>query len=74
MANVKHYSEEEIIEKIQNHEMGWLDYINHYSEEWQDEYVDYCQRNGLETGEKSAEAFIHYKDQQLEEALEKGEA
>lgn len=42
MAKNKYYPEEVLVEKVQKGEYGWLDYVNHYSEEWQEEYTQYC--------------------------------
>lgn len=39
MAKNKYYPEEVLVEKVQKGEYGWLDYVNHYSEEWQGEYT-----------------------------------
>ena len=33
MAKNKYYPEEVLVEKVQKGEYGWLDYVNHYSEE-----------------------------------------
>lgn len=74
MALNKYYPEEILIEKIESGEYNWLDYINHHSEEWQKEYTDYCQERQLCVNESSAESFIRYKEDQLEEAMISGEA
>lgn len=74
MAKIKYYTEDELVEKVQSGEFGWLDYVNHHSKQWQDEYVDYCDRNSLQMGEESAEAFVDYKGNQFEEALAEGNA
>ncbi len=47
MAKNKYYPEEVLVEKVQKGEYGWLDYVNHYSEEWQEEYTQYCLNKGL---------------------------
>lgn len=39
MAQQKYYPEEILVEKMQSSEYGWLDYINHFSAEWQEEYA-----------------------------------
>lgn len=31
MAKVKYYSEDELVQKIQSGEYGWLDFVNHHS-------------------------------------------
>lgn len=33
MAQQKYYPEEVLVEKIQNGQYGWLDYVNHFSAE-----------------------------------------
>lgn len=74
MAQQKYYPEEELVEKMQRGEYGWLDYVNHFSAEWQEEYTRYCGEKGLTGGDDSAEAFVRYKDEQLEAAMERGDA
>lgn len=59
---------------MQSGEYGWLDYVNHFSAEWQEEYARYCEEKGLTVGDDSAAAFVRYKDEQLEAAMERGEA
>ena len=41
MAKEKFYTEEELVEKMQNGEYGWLDYVNHHSKEWKEDYKHY---------------------------------
>lgn len=74
MAQQKYYPEELLVEKMQNGQYGWLDYVNHFSAEWQEEYARYCEEKGLMVGDDSAEAFVRYKDEQLETAMERGDA
>ncbi len=68
------YPEEELIAKMERGEYGWLDYVNHHSEEWQEEYSRYCQQNGLLVGDDSASEFVNFKGEQLEMAMERGDA
>lgn len=74
MASNKYYPEDVLVEKIQSGEYGWLEYVNHHSAEWQEEYESYCLNNGLCICEESAEQFVHHKDEELEKAIENGEA
>lgn len=74
MAQQKYYPEEVLVEKMQNGQYDWLDYVNHFSAEWQEEYARYCEEKGLMVGDDSAEAFVRYKDEQLETAMERGDA
>lgn len=74
MAKEKYYTEEELVEKVQQGEFGWVDYVNHHSREWKQEYELYCKSRGLSINDRTAESFIDLKQQQLEEALENGNA
>ena len=74
MAYEKFYTEEELIEKMESGEFGWLDYVNHHTQAWKEEYIEYCDLNGLSIGNDSAEQFVHFKDEQLEAAMEDGDA
>ncbi len=68
------YPEEELIAKMERGEYGWLDYVNHHSEEWREEYIRYCQDNGIAVGDESAAEFVNFKGEQLETAMERGDA
>ena len=74
MRKGPYYSEDILVEKMQRGEYNWLDYINHFSEEWQDEYEEYCREYSLSIGNESAEQFVNYKSEQLEKAMEEGNA
>lgn len=54
MAQHQYYPEEVLIEKMQSGEYGWLDYVNHFSAEWQEEYARYCEERDLVIGNDSA--------------------
>ena len=73
MHKEQYYPEDILIEKLESGEYGWLDYVNHYSAEWQEAYLRYCRENGLLLNDLSAAAFVHFKDNELEAALEAGE-
>ena len=74
MAEHQYYPEEVLIEKMERGEYGWLDYVNHFSAEWQEEYTRYCKEHGLMVGNESAAEFVRFKDEQLEAAMERGDA
>ena len=57
MATNKYYSESELVQKKQSGEFGWLDYVNHHSKEWQNEYADFCRERGLSVGDESADSL-----------------
>ena len=66
MANIKSYPEDELVQKVQSGEYGWLDYINHHSPEWQEEYTEFCNERNLVVNEESAEDFIEWKGELVE--------
>lgn len=74
MAKNSYYPEEVLIEKMESEEYGWLDYVNHFSAEWQEELAAYCAEHALEINDAAAEEFVHYRSEQLEAAMESGEA
>lgn len=74
MAQNAFYPEDVLIEKMESGEYGWLDYVNHFSAEWQDELAEYCKAHSLTIDDTAAEQFVHYKSEQLEAAMESGEA
>lgn len=66
MANIKYYPEDELVQKVQSGEYGGLDYINHHSPEWQEEYTEFCNERNLVVNEESAEDFIEWKGELVE--------
>ena len=43
MAQNEYYPEDVLVGKMQSGEYGWLDYVNHFSADWQEEYARYCE-------------------------------
>ena len=66
MANIKYYPEDELVQKVQSGEYGWLDFINHHSPEWQEEYTEFYNERNLVVNEESAEDFIEWKGELVE--------
>lgn len=63
--------ETERIEKMQNGEMTYVEYIMQHDEDVRDEYKQYCQDNGLDPeSEDSAMAFIEYREDELDTSLD----
>ena len=62
MHKEQYYPEDILIEKLESGEYGWLDFVNHHSAEWQEEYLLYCKENDFLVGDPSAEEFVHFKD------------
>ena len=74
MAEHQYYPEEVLIEKMERGQYGWLDYVNHLSPEWQEEYNRYCKAHGLRVGNYASAECVNYKDEQLDAAMESGDA
>ena len=74
MAEKQYYPESELVQKLQTNEYGWLQFVNHHSKEWKNEYLAYCQAHGLLMNDESAERFVNYKGEELEKALAEGDA
>jgi hypothetical protein len=68
MAKNKYYPEDILVEKFQSGEYTWLDYVNHHSPEWQEEYTQFCKEKGLVVNDESAEMFVYHKGNMLEES------
>lgn len=49
MAQNEYYPEDVLVGKMQSGEYGWLDYVNHFSADWQEEYARYCEEKGLQS-------------------------
>jgi len=74
MAEHQYYPEEVLIEKMERGQYGWLDYVNHFSPERAGGKNPLFKGHGLMVGNESAAEFVHYKDEQLEAAMESGDA
>ena len=70
MEEAQYLPEEELVEKVQSGEYGWLEYINHHSPEWQEEFNEYCHDHGLTADEDTAKQFVDYKDRLMEESMD----
>lgn len=67
-----YFPEEELIEKIQKSEIGWLGYVTGFSKEWDEEFAAFLQEEGIEASDDSAQCFLERKQQQMEQGLEEG--
>ena len=73
MAKEKFYPVEVLVEKMQNGEIGWLEYVNHYSRKMKKEHAQWCADNGKTPSDDTAEEFLALKSDEMEEAMEKGD-
>ena len=67
-----YYSEEIRVAKVQSGEFTRVDYRNQQSPDWKEEYIAYCRKNSIGMDEDSAMAFLDFKEEQMEEAMAKG--
>ncbi len=68
----KYLPEEELIEKMQKSEIGWLEYVTGFSKEWDEEFAAFLQETALEATEESAQRFLEYRKVRMEKGLEEG--
>ena len=73
MAKEKFYSVEVLAEKMQNGDIGWLEYVNHYSRRMNKEVAHWCRETGKVPSDETAEEFLALKSAEMEEAMEKGD-
>lgn len=68
----KYLPEEELIEKFQKSEIGWLEYVTNLSQEWDEEFAVFLKEKGLEATDDSAQRFLEYRKEKMEQGLEEG--
>lgn len=71
-SKLQYYSEEELIDYVQRGIFCWVDYVLHYSEEWREEFTTFIAERGMEMNDNNALAYIAFKEDILEEAMEQG--
>ena len=74
MKQDKFYSEDELIQMYQSNEINLVTFIDLHSQEWQNEYLEFCSNRNLDINENSAEAFLAWKAELLDQAMENGNA
>lgn len=67
MKKEKYLSEDELVEKYQNGEIGWTEYVRKHSKEWNEEYDEYLRKNSLIESEETAHDFLRMKDREIME-------
>ncbi|WP_373135415.1 hypothetical protein [Phocaeicola plebeius] len=67
MKKEKYLTEDELIEKYQNGEIGWTEYVRKHSKEWNEEYDEYLRKNSLTESEETAHDFLRMKDREIME-------
>ncbi len=71
-SKFKYYTEEELINYVQRGIFGWVDYVLHYSEEWREEFTTFLSERGMDMNNRNALAYIAFKEDIIEEAMEQG--
>ena len=74
MEQKKIYTEDELIQMYQAGEITLVEFIDKHSKDWQDEYMQFCENESKYINEDSAWAFLELKADQLEKAMEEGNA
>jgi hypothetical protein len=74
MKKDKYYSEDELVQMYQANEINLVTFIDLHSKEWQNEYLEFCSDRNMDINENSAEAFLDWKAELLEQAIENGNA
>lgn len=62
-----------MIEKIQKSEIGWLEYVTNFSEEWDEEFAAFLKEKGLEATDDSALSFLEYRKELMEQGMVEGD-
>ena len=70
ISKFKYYPEETLIDLVQRGVFSWVDYVLHYSEEWREEFTTFLAERGMEMNNRNALAYIAFKEDILEEAME----
>ena len=68
------YTEDELVQLYQDGVITLQDFIENHPEGWLDEYVDWCDSLGRDPDEETALDFLARKDDELERAMENGDA
>lgn len=70
----KVYTEDELVQMYQDGDITLVEFINLHSEQWQQEYATYCEDGNRNVDEDSAWDFMQFKAEELERAMEEGNA
>ena len=62
------YNDDTLKPMPHNGEITTLDHVYHQSEQIKQQYIEYCQKRGLQQDEKSAQTFMEWSLNQEEKA------
>lgn len=68
----RYYTEETLIDLVQRGIFSWVDYVTHYSPEWEEEYYSFLREMGFSKSNQTALAYIAFREDLLETQMEEG--
>ncbi len=68
------YNEDELVQMYQDGDITLVEFIGMHPSGWDGEFQDYCREKGRTPDEECALDFLAMKDEELEKAMEQGEA
>lgn len=71
-SKFKYYPEEVLIDLVQRGLFSWVDYVEHYSPEWREEFNSFLAQRGMSKNNSNALAYIAFKEDILQEAMAQG--
>lgn len=71
-SKFKYFPEETLIDLVQRGLFSWVDYIEHYSQEWREEFNSFLAQRGMPKNNANALAYIAYREDLLADAMDQG--
>lgn len=71
-SKFKYYPEEVLIDLVQRGLFSWVDYVEHYSPVWREEFNEFLAQRGMSKNNSNALAYIAFKEDILQEAMAQG--
>lgn len=71
-SKFKYLPEEVLIDLVQRGLFSWVDYVEHYSQEWREEFNEFLSQRGMPKNNANALAYIAYREDLLADAMAEG--
>lgn len=71
-SKFKYFPEETLIDLVQRGLFSWVDYVEHYSQEWREEFNGFLAQRGMPKNNANALAYIAYREDLLADAMAQG--
>lgn len=68
----RYYTEETLIDLVQRGIFSWVDYVTHYSPEWEEDYYDFCREMASAMTNESALAYIAFREDLIQDGMANG--